>query len=55
MGDRGLAPKSTSVLRVLSLLGLLYAFFISIDLIGSGFKLTGEGFAEALLDRKSVV
>ncbi|MEW5875383.1 MAG: Na/Pi symporter [Candidatus Zixiibacteriota bacterium] len=53
MGDRRLTLKSTSGLRILSLLGLLYAFFVSIDLIGSGFKLTGEGFAEALLTTTS--
>jgi sodium-dependent phosphate cotransporter len=41
--------KSPPLFRVLVLLVLLYVFFISIDLIGTGFKLTGQGFAHALL------
>lgn len=45
-----LAPSRLSgTLRVLALIGLLYVFFISIGLIGAGFKLTGGGFAKALL------
>ena len=36
-------------LQVLALLGVLYVFFVSLELMGGAFKLMGAGFAEALL------
>lgn len=38
------------VLQVLALLAVLLLFFVSLELMGSSFKLMGEGFAEALLE-----
>jgi sodium-dependent phosphate cotransporter len=35
--------------RLIALLALLYAFFVSISLMGASFKFFGEGFAEQLL------
>jgi sodium-dependent phosphate cotransporter len=37
------------VLRPLLVLGLLYVFFLGLDLIGLSFKLFGKGFAEQLM------
>jgi sodium-dependent phosphate cotransporter len=37
------------VLKILSLLGLLYLFILSITLLGASFKLFGSGFAETVL------
>lgn len=37
------------VLRILALLGILFVFFVSLDLMGGAFKLMGSGFAEGLL------
>ena len=42
------SPYAT-VLRVLALVGVLLVFFVSLDLMGSAFKLMGRGFAEGLL------
>ncbi|MDX1421016.1 MAG: Na/Pi symporter [Rubricoccaceae bacterium] len=36
-------------LQVLALLGVLYVFFVSLELMGGAFKLMGAGFAEGLL------
>lgn len=38
-----------TALRVLALAGVLLLFFVSLELMGSAFKLMGKGFAEALL------
>lgn len=37
------------VLRILSLIGILLVFFVSLELMGGAFKLMGSGFAETLL------
>ena len=37
------------VLRILALVGVLFVFFVSLDLMGGAFKLMGSGFAETLL------
>ncbi|HEX2253428.1 MAG TPA: Na/Pi symporter [Thermoanaerobaculia bacterium] len=39
------------VLRALLIVGLLYLFFLGLDLMGYSFKLFGRGFAEALMTR----
>ncbi len=41
-------PGQTA-LRILTVLGLLYVFLLSITMMGSAFKLFGKGFAEALI------
>ena len=41
--------RSKLLLQVLSLLGVLVLFFVSLELMGSSFKLMGKGFAETLL------
>ncbi|HSM14134.1 MAG TPA: Na/Pi symporter [Thermoanaerobaculia bacterium] len=47
------APRTphpaTRLLRPLAVLGLLYLFFLGLDLMGLSFKLFGKGFAERLL------
>jgi sodium-dependent phosphate cotransporter len=45
---RAKAPLGLA-LQVLALLGVLYVFFVSLELMGGAFKLMGAGFAEALL------
>lgn len=42
-----------TILLVLALIGLLYAFLVSIGLLGAGFKLFGKGFAEGLIETSS--
>ena len=42
-------PAVPSGLRILLFLAALYVFFVSIDLMGAGFKLMGSDFAAALL------
>ena len=37
------------VLRILAWVGVLFVFFVSLDLMGGAFKLMGSGFAETLL------
>ena len=37
------------VLQVLALVGVLFLFFISLELMGGAFKLMGSDFAETLL------
>ncbi len=44
--------KETS-LRILLLLGLLYCFFLGLDLMGVAFKLFGKGLAERLIEMTS--
>lgn len=39
----------TLILRILALLGVLFVFFVSLELMGGGFKLMGADFAENLL------
>ncbi|MDX1439869.1 MAG: Na/Pi symporter [Rubricoccaceae bacterium] len=41
------------VFRILALLGVLYIFFVSLELMGGSFKLMGRGFAEGLLETTS--
>ena len=38
-----------AVLRPLAVVGLLYVFFLALDLVGLSFKLFGKGFAEQLM------
>jgi sodium-dependent phosphate cotransporter len=45
--------RYSGVLRLLALLGLLYMFFLGLDLMGLSFKLFGKGFAEELVARTS--
>jgi sodium-dependent phosphate cotransporter len=40
-----------SALGPLALVGLLFAFFLGLDLMGLSFKLFGKGFAEMLIER----
>lgn len=40
-----------SALGLLALAGLLFAFFLGLDLMGLSFKLFGKGFAEMLIER----
>ena len=42
-------PLYHTLVRVLLLLGFLYLFLLSIDLMGSSMKLFGKGFAESLI------
>jgi sodium-dependent phosphate cotransporter len=42
-------PLYQTLVRVLLLLGFLYLFLLSIDLMGSSMKLFGKGFAESLI------
>lgn len=44
-------PRTGNLLRGLLLLGILYGFFVGLDLFGQAFKLFGRGFAEALIER----
>ena len=48
-----MSDRSRAALRLLLLLGLLYGFFIGLDMMGLAFKLFGKGFAEALIARTS--
>lgn len=43
-------PLAGRIGRVLLVLGLLYLFFLGLDLMGVAFKLFGKGFAERLLE-----
>jgi len=45
------ASALTGVARLAALLGLLYGFFIGLDLMGLAFKLFGRGFAETLIEQ----
>ena len=51
------APRAKSpavlLLQILALLGVLYVFFVSLELMGDSFKLMGRGFAEGLLETTS--
>ncbi|NNF59072.1 MAG: Na/Pi symporter [Rhodothermaceae bacterium] len=51
------APRAKSpatlLLQILALLGVLYLFFVSLELMGGSFKLMGRGFAEGLLETTS--
>ena len=48
------APSGANTLiRIALLLGLLFAFFLGLDLMGLSFKLFGKGFAETLIERTS--
>lgn len=48
------APKHwKTLLLLLALVGLLYAFLVSIGLLGASFKLFGKGFAEQLIETSS--
>lgn len=42
-----------TILLLLALVGLLYAFLVSIGLLGASFKLFGKGFAEQLIETSS--
>jgi sodium-dependent phosphate cotransporter len=42
-------PQANPLVRLILLLILLYAFFVSISLMGTSFKYFGKGFAERLL------
>ncbi|UCG50998.1 MAG: Na/Pi symporter [Candidatus Latescibacterota bacterium] len=50
---RGRRVNPTPFVRLLLLLILLYAFFVSISLLGASFKFFGKGFAERLLTMTS--
>lgn len=52
-GDDPPARRSwrRSALGPLALVGLLFAFFLGLDLMGLSFKLFGKGFAEMLIER----
>ena len=52
-GSSTLAQRWRTVLLLMALIGLLYLFLVSIGLLGSGFKLFGKGFAEALIETSS--
>jgi len=41
------------LIYLLLLLGLLYGFFVGLDMMGLAFKLFGRGFAEELIARTS--
>lgn len=43
--------RRRSLLGPLALVGLLFAFFVGLDLLGLSFKLFGKGFAELLIAR----
>ena len=45
--------RSEILLRALSLVGILFVFFVSLELMGDGVKLMGKGFAERLLTTTS--
>jgi sodium-dependent phosphate cotransporter len=47
------SPGLTIALRLAVLMALLFGFFVGLDMMGLGFKLFGEGFAEALVERTS--
>jgi sodium-dependent phosphate cotransporter len=49
--DRAPAPPWRRALGPLALVGLLFAFFLGLDLMGLAFKLFGKGFAEMLIER----
>ena len=38
------------IFQILSLIGVLFLFFVSLELMGASFKLMGKGFAETLLE-----
>lgn len=42
--------NTQAIIKTLQILGLLYLFLLSIELIGDGFKLFGKDFAEALME-----
>lgn len=42
-----------TILLLLALVGLLYAFLVSIGLLGASFKLFGKGFAQGLIETSS--
>lgn len=48
---RAPAPPWRRALGPLALIGLLFAFFLGLDLMGLAFKLFGKGFAEMLIER----
>ena len=52
-GDPGEGRRSwrRSALGPLALIGLMFAFFLGLDLMGLSFKLFGKGFAELLIER----
>jgi sodium-dependent phosphate cotransporter len=43
--------RGRAVILLLALLGLLYAFFVGLDLMGLAFTLFGRGFAETLVEQ----
>ncbi len=45
----GSALPHERLLRALTVIALLYLFFLGLDLMGLSFKLFGKGFAERLL------
>ena len=45
-----MAYKPNTLIKVLGLIALLYIFLLSIELMGSSFKLFGKGFADQLLE-----
>lgn len=52
-GSNSETNRLKTVVMVLVLIGLLYAFLVSIGMLGSGFKLFGKGFAQALIETSS--
>jgi solute carrier family 34 (sodium-dependent phosphate cotransporter) len=52
-GEAGKPPRAAAatLVRVLLLIALLYAFFLGIELMGLAFKLFGKGFAAGLMAR----
>jgi sodium-dependent phosphate cotransporter len=47
------AAEGRVLLRVLTLVALLFCFFLGLDMMGLAFKLFGSGFAETLIERTS--
>jgi len=45
--------RTSIILRILLLIGLVYLFILSITLLGSAFKLFGKGFAETIFQATS--
>ena len=47
------AQRLVSLLPILGLLGVLFCFFVSLELMGASMKLLGKGFAEQLIETTS--
>jgi sodium-dependent phosphate cotransporter len=45
--------RTSTLLRIVALLALLFGFFVGLDLMGLSFKLFGKGLAETLIEQSS--